>query len=63
MSRIESRLRGLETRLGKQVTLDDVLAHMSAGDYEEWAESLPVEAFHELDTFLNSIREVDDERT
>ena len=36
---------------------------MTASDYEEWAESLPVEAFHELDTFLNGIREADDERT
>ena len=62
MNRLETRLRGLETRVSKQVTLDDVMLHMTAGDYEEWAESLPVEAFHELDTFLNSIREVDDER-
>ena len=63
MNRLENRLRGLETRVSKQVTLDDVMLHMTASDYEEWAESLPVEAFHELDTFLNGIREADDERT
>lgn len=61
MNRLNGRLRALEDKVAKQVTLDDVLVHMEAGDYEEWAASLPVEAFHELDTFLNSIREVDDE--
>jgi len=62
MNRLETRLRGLEAHVTKQVALDDVMLHMSAGDYEEWAESLPIEAFHELDTFLNGIREADDER-
>lgn len=61
MRRLECRLHTLETRFSKQVTLDDVLLHMNAGDYEAWAESLPIEAFHDLDTFLHSILEVDDE--
>ena len=63
MNRLNGRLRALEDKVANQVTLDDVMLHMNSGDYEAWAESLPVEAFHELDTFLNSIREVDDERT
>ena len=63
MNRLENRLHNLEARVSKQVTLDDVMLHMNAGDYEEWAASLPVEAFHDLDSFLNSIRGADDERT
>ncbi len=63
MNRLESRLHHLEARVSKQVSLDDVMVHMTAGDYEEWAENLPVVAFHDLDTFLNGIREADDERT
>jgi glycine cleavage system protein P-like pyridoxal-binding family len=62
MNRLESRMHNLEARVSKQVTMDDVMLHMNAGDYEEWAGSLPVEAFHDLDTFLNGIREVNDER-
>lgn len=52
MNRLNGRLRALEDKVAKQVTLDDVLVHMEAGDYEEWAASLPVEAFHELDTYF-----------
>ena len=63
MNRLENRLHNLEARFSQQVTLDDVMLHMNAGDYEEWAASLPVEAFHDLDSFLNSIRGADDERT
>lgn len=60
MMSMQRRMRALENQVSKQVTLDDVLVHLEAGDYEEWAANLPAGSFRVLDEFLDNLLEADD---